>query len=113
MKLKYLYDSSTGNIMGKYSDNVNINGCLYYASEEYKQSVDYIISDINISNFRNYKVSNNQLIKRPQQEIEELQRYHRILSNEERLLNRLKPPAEEIQKAEQTIEILTLIQEVM
>lgn len=62
---------------------------------------------------QNYLINGNMLSRRPEQEIRELQMYKRILSPEERLLNQLKPSPEEIQKAQNTIEILTLIQEVM
>lgn len=65
------------------------------------------------ADFRNYRVKNNTLSRQSEQEICELQEYRRILSQEERQLNNLKPPPEEIQKAQNTIEILTLIQEVM
>lgn len=65
----------------------------------------------------NYKVVNNKLVKMSEREIDEIFKYGRILSKQERfeneMLNKLIPSHEEIKKAEQTIEILTLIQEVM
>ena len=57
--------------------------------------------------------NNGKLIRRPKNEIEEIQRYGRVLTEEERILNKLKPSPEEVKKAENTIEILTLIQEVI
>lgn len=46
-------------------------------------------------------------------EIQEIRKYGKILTIEERQLQKLKPSPEEVKKAENTIEILTLIQEVM
>lgn len=113
--MRYLYDKNTGNIVGKYSDNVDIDGCLHYAPKGYKQNMNYIQLDLDIYNLKHYKVdlTNSQLIKRSQQEIDEIQQYGKLLTDSDRLLNKLKPSHEEIQKAQNTIEILTLIQEVI
>ncbi len=46
-------------------------------------------------------------------QIEELELYNRFLTEDERLLEKLKPSMDEVRKAEQTIEILLLLQEVM
>lgn len=43
----------------------------------------------------------------------EMVEHRRLLTNEERLLEKLKPSNEEVQKAKNTIEILSMIQEVM
>lgn len=61
----------------------------------------------------NYRVVNGVLVRMSDIEIREKRLYGRILTEDERLLNKLKPSIDEIKKAEQTIEILTLIQEVM
>lgn len=61
----------------------------------------------------NYKIINGELIKLTDVEIYELIRYERLLTEEERLLKQLKPSLEEVREAEQTIKILTLIQEVI
>jgi len=53
------------------------------------------------------------LKKYSQEEIKEKQLYGRVLTKEERQLEKLKPSLKEIRKAEQTIEILTLLQEVI
>lgn len=65
------------------------------------------------SNWRKCKVVNNELVKMKQFEILELRTYGRFLTEDERQLQKLKPSSEEIKKAENTIEILTLLQEVM
>ena len=64
-------------------------------------------------NLKEYKVNNGKLVKMTDNEIQEINTYGRILTEEERLLNKLKPTPKEVQKAENTIEILTLIQEVI
>ena len=63
--------------------------------------------------WKNYKVIDGELVRLSKQEIKDLSLYGRILTEEERQLQKLKPSLEEIRKAEQTIEILTLIQEVI
>ena len=65
------------------------------------------------SNINTIKVINNNLVEMSTLEIQEIKIYGKILSEKERLLNKLKPSHEEVKKAEQIIEILTLIQEVM
>ena len=60
-----------------------------------------------------YYIKDNQLIKYTNQEFKEKQAYGKVLTEEERLLNQLKPSPKEVKEAEQTIEILTLIQEVI
>ncbi len=79
-----------------------------------KEQYDYINEDTVANNYKHYKVdlNNNQLTKRSQQEIDEIQQYGKILTDSERTLNKLIPSHEEVQKAQTTIEILTLIQEV-
>ncbi len=113
--MKYLYRKDNNEIIGVYSDNVDVMAGLVKLNKLVKENLDYIQMNVNIYNYQHYKVDliNNQLIKRPQQEIDEIQQYGKVLADSERLLNKLKPSHEEVQKAQNTIEILTLIQEVM
>ncbi len=113
--MKYLYRKDNKEIIGIYSDNVDVIGGLDELNNITKNNLDCIQIDIKISDYNYYKVDliNKQLIKRPQQEIDEIQQYGKILTDSERTLNKLKPSYEEVQKAQNTIEILTLIQEVM
>ena len=58
-------------------------------------------------------VENNKLTRRPSYEVEEIIEYGKLLTKEERLLNQLKPTIDEIKRAETTIEILSILQEVL
>jgi len=109
--MKLIYNKLTGEAVGLIGKDQNVQG--FFRNYDDKEHFAELECDDIPRDFSNYKILENKLVKKSEQEIEELQRYHRILSDEERLLNQLKPPAEEIQKAQNTIEILTLIQEVM
>lgn len=80
---------------------------------EFVDSLDYIYVDEPPKQLKYYYIKDGNLVEMTEEEKNDIDRYGKILTDEERLLNKLKPTIEEIQKAEQTIEILTLIQEVM
>ena len=52
---------------------------------------------------RYHKIVDDEFVKRPEYEIEEIKLYGKILTEEERQLNKLKPSPEEVRKAEQTM----------
>lgn len=56
--------------------------------------------------------ANGIFIRKPEQDIEEIKRYGRKLTDDERLNLLLRPPKSEVQKAESTIELLSTLQEV-
>ena len=108
--MKLIYNTLNGEIMGVLSKNQNAQ--MFFSDYKNKNYFVELKCDNIPCNFSDYKVIKNTLVKRSEQELEELRRYHRVLTDSERLLNKLKPSHEEIQKAQNTIEILTLIQEV-
>lgn len=107
-----------------YRKNTGIIECAISENQDYKvyfeNFPDEFINNLDVIKTKNipiklgeYKVNNGKLVKMTDNEIQEINTYGRILTEEERQLQKLKPSPEEIKKAEQTIEILTLIQEVM
>lgn len=88
--------------------------CSYFTEDE-KRNLDSIYLDAeNVpDNYLDYKVIEGRLVEMEGLEVQEIKNYGYILTEEERQLNKLKPSLEEIQKAENTIETLTLIQEVI
>lgn len=111
-----LYYKDTGMIFRKCIPDQSLESYLYHYNENEKKNIGVIYGqdDINIRN----KIFDNGLIRSMTDiEIDEIFKYGKILLESERLenqlLNKLKPTLEEIRKAENTIEILTLIQEVM
>lgn len=87
---------------------------FHHYSEEFKETLTEIDLELPLGFDKNhYKIINGQLIKRDAIEIKEIEVYRRILTEEERILESMKPSIEEVREAEQTIRILTLIQEVM
>ncbi len=112
-----LYDNITGDIIGATSTSDEIKQTTKSSTANYPEEKKTRTSGIYVNNIPipmiNYKVIDERIVERPSVEITELKQYGKILTDEERLLNKLKPSIEEIRKAEQTIEILTLIQEVM
>lgn len=112
--MKYLieYEKKTGMVLGYADGTQNLEG-LYYHIPEILKTRDSIYSNKLPKNWREWKVRNGKLVKMTREEVSELKLYGKILTEEERQLEKLKPTQEEIKKAERTIEILTLIQEVM
>ncbi len=110
--MKYIFNKQSKNVVAKLSDNIDVPSFLYHASKETKANLDYVFHDIDISDYKNYMVIGKELIKRSEQEIKELRRYGKILTEEERVNVLLSPSSKEIAKAENTIEILSTLQEV-
>lgn len=112
---KYIYRISDTTVVNKVDEYIDVDLYYRYYPEEFKSSIRTLISeeDINVAEIFNYKVVNEELVRMSDEEIQELRLYAKILTEEERLLNQLKPPYEEVAKAKNTIEMINLIQEVM
>ncbi len=113
VEIVLIFNKFNGNIVAQIPNNQNYLTFLHHYPEDFKKNLDYIIYDELKEDIRFYKVENNLVVKRPKIDIDDILRYGRILTEEERLLELLKPSEEEIRKAENTIEILTLLQEVI
>ncbi|GFN35386.1 hypothetical protein [Tepidimicrobium xylanilyticum] len=111
--MNLIYNKNTGEIVRAIADELDYR--LYYEEwgEDFINSLASIQVDIVPAPLADYYIKDGGIIRCSKQEIEEKQLYGKILTEEERLLNKLKPSHEEIRKAENTIEILTLIQEVI
>lgn len=111
--MKIVYDKRTGNIMSAISSDQNPYSYYRDFSNEVKENLAYIrINDIPTP-LAHYYVTDGEIKKYSEEQIAEKRIYGRVLTKEERQLEKLKPSLDEIRKAENTIEILTLIQEVM
>lgn len=108
-----IYESGNGNVLAKVSGNQTLEGYCFHFPITMKQQLSSIYIDDIPEDYKNYRVINNELVKMTEQETQELKQYGRILTEEERQLQKLKPTQDEVAKAENTIEILTLIQEVI
>ena len=109
----YVYDKITFQVIAKFSDVENPELIFQDFPIEQKKRIGFIFDERDILEHKTYKVINNKLVKISDLEIQEIRKYGKILTVEERQLQKLKPSPEEVRKAENTIEILTLIQEVM
>lgn len=111
--INVIYERDTGRIIAAISSDQDYK--IYF--KEWGQDFIDNLASLTIDKVPNkiayYYVKNDELVKYSEQEIEEKRQYGRILTDEERQLNKLKPTLDEIRKAENTIEILTLIQEVI
>ena len=114
--MKAIYDKEIGEIIAVVPRYMDYRLIFIECQDSFVNSLD----EISIDNALNYKelpskyyVKNGALTKYTEQEINERRLYGKVLTEEERLLNKLKPSQKEIQKSENTIEILTLIQEVI
>lgn len=108
-----VYKRDTGDILRVLPKELDIQTFYYHFPQEFKDN----LATLDIDNYPRplwqYKVVDNKLVKRSDEEIQELRKYGKVLTEEERLLNKLKPSSKEVREAEQTIKILTLIQEVI
>lgn len=111
--MKLVYNKINGEILRVLPDDQDVLTFFYHFPKEIKDNIEYMQIKNIPKNLKHYFISNGILKRRTTQEITEIQQYGRILTEEERLLKKLKPSPEEVRKAEQTIEILTLIQEVI
>lgn len=111
--MKVVYDKLTGNIISAISDDQD--HLRYYRdwSEEFKDNLAWINVKTIPNPLGSYYIKDGELIEYSEQEKEEKRIHGRVLTEEERLLEKLKPSYEEIREAEETIKILTLIQEVI
>lgn len=108
-----IYSKQDKNILARVSGTQDFDiYCNQFPKEE-KNRLNYIYLDEAPEDCRNYKVCGEKLVKMSDEEIFEIKTYNRLLNDEERLLENLKPSYEEVQKAKNAIEILTLLQEVM
>ncbi len=110
-----VYDKRNGHILGDIPEEQDPKRYYRNYDKELVDNIATLIIDEDVSTLKlhHYIVVNRELVKLSDQEIRELKLYGKVLSEEERQLQKLKPSPEEVRKAEQTIEILTLIQEVM
>ena len=110
---KIIYNKVNGSIVAIIPLEQPLEAFVYHYPKETKNKLDFIVANIEIYDLENYKVVSENLVRKTDQEIQETEQYGKTLTKEERLLNKLKPSYEEVKKAENTIEILTLIQEVI
>lgn len=108
-----VYNIHTGKIIAEIPDTSDPYFVLREFNDVKNNEIGTLLTPSKIRRISNYRVINGELVKLSDQEIMEQRLYGKILSEEERELLKLQPTPEEIQKAEQTIEILTLIQEVL
>lgn len=111
--MNLIYDKKTGNIIRAISDDQDYRTYYKNWGDEFIDNLGSIKVDVVPLPLWEYYVKDGKVLKYTKQEIEEKELYGKILTEEERLLNKIKPTPEEIKKAENTIEVLTLIQEVM
>ena len=113
MENKIVYNKHTGKIITKIPKKQDTLIYFHHYPNNFKESLAELELEKYPLNLRDYKVINNELVKMTDEEISEIRQYGKIFTEEERQLEKLKPTQEEVKKAENTIEVLTLIQEVM
>lgn len=113
--MKILYNIHTGYIYTVLENNVDIHRRYRdYPSDimDNLMELPCNIDGISLGNIVKYKVVNGEIVDRPLNEIRELKKYGKVLTDEERLNILLQPSSEEISKAESTLEMLIMLQEV-
>lgn len=110
--MQIIFDKYTGDIKHLIGDDQNPDIYFHHYSDEFKASISILHSDTSPMDLTNYKIINNEIITRSDIEIQEINQYGKILTEEERLNILLQPTWKEVQKAENTIEMLSMLQEV-
>ena len=108
-----VYNKKTGDIIADVPQGQDIKLFVSNYSEEMQNNVASLDIENTPYDLENYRIINNKLMRFSDDEIKEKRTYGKILTEEEILLNKLKPSPKEVREAEQTIKILTLIQEVI
>lgn len=110
--MNVIYNKYSGNIERVISDDQDY---LVYHERFPKEYVDSLavlqVSELP-NKWKNCVIVNNKFVTRPINELEEIKKYGKVLTEEERLSILLQPSPEEITKAKNTIEILSMLQEV-
>lgn len=111
--MKIIFNKYTGQTYRGISKDQDIRTLYMFYDDEFINQLDELIYDNIPTDLYNYYVKNKQLKRYSDEEISEKQRYGRILSEDDRILESMKPTLEEINKAEDTIKLLLLLQEVL
>lgn len=108
-----IFDKRHLNTKGVTDENQTLESYCSNFSKDDLALLDSIYLENVPQNYRDYKVVNEKLVKMNNVELNEVRKYNKILTNSERRLESLKPTLKEKEKADNTIEILTLLQEVL
>lgn len=107
-----VYDKNTGDVIRSMPDDQDILTFFFHYPQEFKDNLASIMIENVPRDLKNYRVINAELIQKSNEEILEIKKYGKILTEEERLNIQLMPSQQEVQKAQTTMEILSLLQEV-
>jgi hypothetical protein len=110
--VKIVYDISTGSIDRVISESQDIKIYYQHYPYDFVKNLDYIIIDDVPKRLINYKVIDGKLIKREEVEINEIKKYGKILTSQERFEEKLKPSDEEIKNAIKVVDMVELLKEV-
>lgn len=110
-----IYSKATDMIIAKTSRDQSLETYLKNFDEGAIDNFDGIYMNRSEvpQDYKNYKVINGQVERLKDLEISEIQMFGRVLTSDQRIMDKLRPSYEEVQKAENTIEILSLLMEVM
>lgn len=111
--MQIIYDKNTGNIFRAIPEDQDYKIYYKHWGTEFVENLASVKTEQIPQPLSNYFIKNDKITKYTELEIEEKRLYGKILTEEERILEKLKPSSEEVRKAEETIKILTLIQEVI
>jgi len=107
-----IYSITTGQIYSEIEDGQDY--LIFYQNypQEFKDDLATLSVDKFPEHLKDYRIINNKFERIPDQEISEIKKYGRVLTEEERLLKTLKPTHEEVGKAVKIIDVLDILQDV-
>lgn len=112
--MNIVYNKNTLYIENCLSDNIDIERFYSHLSKkEFHNSFGIISYPHYISRF-SYKLNESlEIVELSKQEKDELKQFGRVLSQEDRILNDLKPKYKEVEKAKQTIDLIDMVEDVL
>lgn len=111
--MNLIYNKTSGKILRYVDKEQNPLDIYYHYTEEYKSNIGWIeIEKSNIPIYRDCYIKDGKITSFTETELMEKLKYGRTLTKEEQINILLMPSPQEIQKAQNTIEILSLLQEV-
>jgi len=110
---KIIYNKTTNNIIESIGVDQSID--VYYSlySDEFKNDIDELITPNRLKNLDDYKIIDGEIIKKTDDEIKHTSFYKKEFNNEELLLMKLQPTYSEVRTAKNTIDILSVLLEVL
>lgn len=111
--MKIFYNILTGRIRNIVPKNQSLESFYVHYGEDFVKNMREIEVNLIPDNWHEYVVVEGELVRMSDSEISDINIYGRILTKEERILESMKPSMQEVEEAEMTIKILSILEGVI